>query len=158
MFVEWRNYAAESSKAVRDFNVARDWSDASILSIWWQGHDNNIDEGWYVELSDGVKTDVVSYEGDESLNSTGWNEWLIALEGFDINISSVVSLRIGFNGSDQIAQNGNIIRIDDIRLYQPQCLEVPLGDLNGDCRVDIEDLAILSQNWLVDNMWPSVGQ
>jgi hypothetical protein len=30
------------------------------------------------------------------------------------------------------------------------CEDPPLGDLNGDCRVDALDLAILSENWLVD--------
>lgn len=30
------------------------------------------------------------------------------------------------------------------------CPEPPAGDLNGDCRVDFQDLAILMSNWLLD--------
>jgi hypothetical protein len=33
------------------------------------------------------------------------------------------------------------------RLYCPQ---PPVGDLNGDCRVDFTDLALMMSNWLVD--------
>ena len=30
------------------------------------------------------------------------------------------------------------------------CEDPPVGDLNGDCRADSLDLAMLSDNWLVD--------
>ncbi len=34
------------------------------------------------------------------------------------------------------------------------CAAVYAGDINGDCRVDLADLAILSQHWLVDGSGP----
>ena len=33
----------------------------------------------------------------------------------------------------------------------PVCETVVAGDINGDCRVDWQDLAILSRHWLADN-------
>lgn len=30
------------------------------------------------------------------------------------------------------------------------CEKPPLGDINGDCRVDLEDISILASNWLLD--------
>ena len=30
------------------------------------------------------------------------------------------------------------------------CKKAPVGDLNGDCRVDFSDFAIMASNWLVD--------
>lgn len=36
----------------------------------------------------------------------------------------------------------------------PQCLLKPLGDLNGDCKVDFTDFAILSSHWMECNLNP----
>ena len=37
--------------------------------------------------------------------------------------------------------------IDNIAGY---CLFAPQGDMNGDCRVDLLDLALLAGNWIID--------
>ena len=34
--------------------------------------------------------------------------------------------------------------------FRISCPEPPVGDLNGDCRVDFTDLALMMSNWLLD--------
>ena len=44
------------------------------------------------------------------------------------------------------------IDIDDIRLFDtPGCSPLPAADVNGDCIVDMGDLAILAEEWLREN-------
>ena len=44
--------------------------------------------------------------------------------------------------------------IDDIWLIKlPDCPDAPVGDVNGDCKVDLLDLAIMSSNWLEGTVW-----
>ena len=38
--------------------------------------------------------------------------------------------------------------------YRPICYPELKGDLNGDCVVDLADLAILTSEWLDSNYWP----
>ena len=40
-------------------------------------------------------------------------------------------------------------------VYVGQCTEPPAGDLNGDCRVNLKDLALLAVDWLVCHLEPA---
>jgi hypothetical protein len=61
-------------------------------------------------------------------------------------LTSVTSLTIGIKG----AGSSGTVYIDNIRLYPSRCLPGTelAGDLNGDCVVDEDDLAIITDNWL----------
>lgn len=76
---------------------------------------------------------------DTSITLTAPGEYVLRLEAFDGE----------YSGSDTVT----------INVYNDRCQAarslpdyVPLvGDLNGDCRVDDLDLALLNENWLKDN-------
>jgi len=54
-----------------------------------------------------------------------------------------------YSGSDTVTIN---VYNDNCEATQSLPDYVPLvGDLNGDCRVDEADLALLEENWLQDN-------
>ncbi len=54
-----------------------------------------------------------------------------------------------YSGSDTVTIN---VYNDSCQAAQSLPDYVPLvGDLNGDCRVDEADLALLEENWLQDN-------
>ncbi|MCK4999905.1 MAG: hypothetical protein KAS23_10225 [Anaerohalosphaera sp.] len=47
---------------------------------------------------------------------------------------------------------GQSVISNNAELEIGNCLGIPPGDINGDCRVDLLDFALLSQNWLVNNL------
>ena len=86
---------------------------------------------------DAVITDPSAEDTSITLAATG--EYVLQLEAFDGE----------YTGSDTVT----------IKLYNDSCQAaqslpdyVPLvGDLNGDCKVDDADMALLQENWLKDN-------
>jgi TolB protein len=88
---------------------------------------------------------------------------------FGYNLSTQTEFVVTDNSASQtfLAISENIVVWQDNRhghydiyatvLYGPdvpQCLSTPRGDLNGDCKVDFQDLAIFTQSWLECNLDP----
>jgi T5SS/PEP-CTERM-associated repeat protein len=76
---------------------------------------------------------------DTNITLTALGEYVFQLEAFDGE----------YSGSDTVTIN---VFSDSCQAAQSLPDYVPLvGDLNGDCRVDEADLALLEENWLQDN-------
>jgi len=76
---------------------------------------------------------------DTSIILTALGEYVLQLEAFDGE----------YTGSDTVTIN---VYNDSCEAAQSLPDYIPLvGDLNGDCRVDDIDLALLEENWLKDN-------
>jgi hypothetical protein len=76
---------------------------------------------------------------DTSITLTALGEYVLQLEAFDGE----------YSGSDTVTIN---VHNDSCQAAQSLPDYVPLvGDLNGDCRVDEADMALLEENWLNDN-------
>jgi len=76
---------------------------------------------------------------DTNITLSALGEYVLQLEAFDGE----------YTGSDSVTIN---VYNDSCEAAQSLPDYVPLaGDLNGDCRVDEEDLALLEENWLRDN-------
>jgi len=76
---------------------------------------------------------------DTSITLTALGEYVLQLEAFDGE----------YTGSDTVTIN---VYNDSCQAAQSLPDYVPLvGDLNGDCRVDEADMALLEENWLKDN-------
>ncbi|UCE46440.1 MAG: discoidin domain-containing protein, partial [Phycisphaerales bacterium] len=134
---------AVTSEATRTFDQAQDWTqfDIKALTFYVHGSEDNVGGQMYIKVND-----VEQAVGVE-LAEASWQEVNIALADFaGVNLESVVSLTIGIGG----ANSSGTAYIDNIRLYPSRCLaETDLqGDVNGDCLVDEEDLAIITDNWL----------
>jgi len=83
-------------------------------------------------------------------------DWNIALKDFSgLDMNSVKKVYIGFgirgnpNPSGTPGGNGRVY-FDDIRLYPPKCVPEhgPVGDLSGNCIVDLADVGIMADEWL----------
>jgi hypothetical protein len=86
---------------------------------------------------DAVITDPSAEDTSITLSALG--EYVLQLEAFDGE----------YTGSDTVTIN---VYNDGCEAAQSLPDYVPLvGDLNGDCRVDEADLALLEENWLQDN-------
>ena len=131
------------SEATRTYDEAQDWtrSEVKALTLYVHGSEDNVGGQMYIKIN-GVEQAITVDLTDES-----WQEVNIDLADFtSVNLESVTSMTIGIKG----AGSSGIVFIDNIRLYPSRCIAAlsPEGDLNGDCIVDEEDLAIITDNWL----------
>jgi hypothetical protein len=91
------------------------------------------------EPSEGAGVIETATAEDTSITLTALGEYVLQLEAFDGE----------YSGSDTVTTN---VYSDSCQAAQSLPDYVPLvGDLNGDCRVDEADLALLEENWLQDN-------
>ena len=86
---------------------------------------------------DAVITDPIAKDTTITLSARG--EYVLQLEAFDGE----------YTGSDTVTIN---VYNDSCEAAQSLPDYLPLiGDLNEDCKVDEDDLALLEENWLIDN-------
>jgi hypothetical protein len=103
---------------------------------------------FFIELNDGVNTQSASVFPDTETDGLIVAE--IPVEAFDnIDFTNIQSVAVGTDYGD-IGGNGHY-EIDYIRLYPKTCENYPQADLTGDCRVDFNDFARFSENWLLPN-------
>ncbi len=96
---------------------------------------------WMVvsEPNEGTAVIETAAAEDTSITLTALGEYVLQLEAFDGE----------YSGSDTVTIN---VYSDSCQAAQSLPDYVPLvGDLNGDCRVDEADMALLEENWLQDN-------
>jgi hypothetical protein len=91
------------------------------------------------EPNEGAAAIEMATAEDTSVTLTAPGEYVLQLEAFDGEYAGSDTITINvYNDSCQAARS-----LPD---YEPL-----VGDLNGDCRVDDLDLALLRENWLRDN-------
>ncbi len=91
------------------------------------------------EPAEGAAVIETATAEDTNITLTELGEYVLQLEAFDGEYSGSDTVTINvYNDSCEAAQS-----LPD---YEPL-----VGDLNGDCRVDEADLALLEANWLKDN-------
>ncbi|MBN1359244.1 MAG: LamG domain-containing protein [Sedimentisphaerales bacterium] len=115
---------ATSSEAKRTFAGSQDWTlgGATTLALYFYGDpDNNPAEPMWVRLTDqSGKSGTVTYgtgtaEGTDNQAIAAWHEWSIPLSRFDVNLTRVASMTIGFGGTGP--RSSGMMLFDDIRLY-----------------------------------------
>jgi hypothetical protein len=145
------------SEAACMFDPPQDWSgmDAKSLELFFYGMQKNHVEGRLsLSLSDGDVNVVVPYEGDaNNILEPRWHPWRINLSSLsNIDLSRIESITIGFHNisNEPLSYSSGTIYIDSISLYGARCFEEnsPVGDINGDCIVDIIDFDEMIYNWL----------
>jgi len=91
------------------------------------------------EPNEGTAVIETATAEDTSITLAELGEYVLQLDAFDGE----------YSGSDTVTINAYS---DSCQAAQSLPDYVPLvGDLNGDCRVDEADLALLEENWLKDN-------
>jgi hypothetical protein len=148
------------SEAKLTLSNTRDWTEENVeaLSLWFYGDSANAPEQMYLVVASSTGTFVViPYAGDAGdLKKAAWQEWNIDLREFSnagLNLADVDSIAIGFGNRNnpQIGGSGKMY-FDDIRLYRARCVSAilkPDADLSGNCIVDIADVEIIANNWLI---------
>jgi len=73
------------------------------------------------------------------------------ITGTFANASSTIAFD---RGTFDVVYTGTSVALTNFR-SETSCPDKPLGDLNGDCRVDLLDLSLMAQNWLQCNLIPA---
>jgi hypothetical protein len=162
MRFEYQNqYDPYLTEATRTLDSVQDWTANGVkaLSLTFRGEDSNVEQLFYIRLEDSAgKTGKVDHPYRYAVQSEQWQEWDIALEQFagaGVNLAAVKKITIGFGDgtkSDQALEDRDVVYIDNVRLCPARCFNVEqvnlTGDVNGDCVVDLRDLAIMAEGWL----------
>jgi len=167
MRFEFQNqYEPYFTEATQTFNSPQDWTAQGVeaLSLLFVGDDENVEHLMYLKLEDAAGHSFkAEHPYTYACQSELWREWTVALGQFSdggVDLGSVKKIAIGFgNGttsSGQEVEDRDAVYIDQIRLCPARCFNVEQldlrGDINGDCKVDIEDLVIMMDNWLNEGL------
>jgi hypothetical protein len=147
------------TEASRTFDSPQDWTryGTKALSLDFRGDDANVEQPMYIKLQDAAGiTRMVTHPYTYAVQSETWHEWSIALEEFTgLNPAAISKITIGFGdgtNSGQELEDHDVVYIDHVRLCPERCFNTEKanlsGDVNGDCVVDFQDLAIMGQGWL----------
>jgi len=118
----------------------------------------------YVAVQDAAGNMAIVFNEDpNAVQKTSWDEWNIDLRDFNdagVNLTSVKYLYLGFgvrcNMYPGTPGGQGVVVFDNIRLYPPRCLGEPgyrqPGDLTGDCVVNLDDLDLMTDAWLMQDL------
>jgi hypothetical protein len=166
MRLEYQNqYEPCFTEATHTFATAQDWTRDGVKALslffagYWTDAEQNVEQPMYIKLEDNSeKSGKVVHPYTHAVQSQSWREWTIALEDFgDINLTAIRKITIGVgdgtdSGQDKQTRDRDYVFIDNIRLCPPRCFNVEqvdlTGDANGDCVVDLNDLAVMADGWL----------
>ncbi len=145
--------AVETEESTASFSPEyKYWSSDGIkvLSMYVAfAHDSVADVK--VTLNDGVNSSSSVYRYSELGWNGQWNEVNFVLSDFvGIDLGNIELVTVAATG----AVGTGRVYIDDLKLNISRCMAELKGDLNGDCAVDLSDIAKMASEWQVDNNWP----
>ncbi|TKJ33560.1 MAG: hypothetical protein CEE38_20595 [Planctomycetes bacterium B3_Pla] len=111
--------ANKTSEATLTLVYPRDWTEEGVtkLSLWFRGATGNAADRMFIALN-GIA--VVYHDDPATTQITGWNEWVIDLTAFGVNLTNVNSISIGVGTKNAPSPSGGAgsMYFDDIRLIR----------------------------------------
>jgi len=107
----------KTSEATLTLVWPRDWTAEGVtkLSLWFRGDSGNAAERMFIALGNAV----VYHDDPAATQIAGWNEWVIDLAAFGVNLANVNTITIGFGTKNSPAAGGaGQMYFDDIRLVR----------------------------------------
>jgi hypothetical protein len=154
--------SSNNTSAINETVFSNISTTGSVTGVW-QSQDvgilSNDPEPLYVAVANNTGTPAVVYHDDPNAARLDvWTEGNIDLKEFadqGINLIDVNSIAIGLGDRNNPQAGGSgTMYFDDIRLYVPRCvpeLVKPAGDFSNNCIVDMADLEIMAENWLLSD-------
>ena len=96
----------------------KDWTEEGVtkLSLWFRGNSANAAERMFVALNGNA---VVYHDDPAATQLTGWNQWVIDLAAFGVDLTNVNAITIGIGTKNSPAAGGTgTMYFDDIRLVR----------------------------------------
>jgi hypothetical protein len=138
----------------RQFVLPRDWTVEGFtsLSVLIRGQADNAPGQFYVRLEDADGGVSVQRVPDAGVVRQGiWQHVNFDFSTFQgVDLTCVSKIRLGVAS----ATGEGALRIDTIRLNPVTC-DMLQGDFDGDCRIDVNDLALLAAHWLECGLYPA---
>ena len=131
-------------------------NDLKSMDISFMGSESNSNEPVFVTLSDGVNSATIlsASASQQSTWHIDYAEFVQANSNLDLTNIRSVSLGVGDKTNPQSGGSGTM-QFGLIALYEKRCWGNPAADMTGDCIVDFYDIAVFSQQWLSDSLWPN---
>ncbi len=111
--------ANKTSEATLTLVYPLDWTEEGVtkLSLWVRGSSSNAADCIYVALNGPA---VIFHDDPAATQLTGWNEWVIDLAAFGVDLTNVNSITIGIGTENVPAPDGGTgtMYFDDIRLIR----------------------------------------
>ena len=111
--------AGKTSDATLTLVWPRDWTADGVtkLSLWVRGNSGNASDKMYVALNGAA---VIYHDDPAATQLSGWNEWVIELATFGVDLTNLSSITIGIGTKNAPAHDGGAgtMYFDDIRLYR----------------------------------------
>ncbi len=130
--------------------VTGDWQYSDI------GIQSNVPDEMFITLQDGTGVQQ-TYSNDDpnAILTETWTELNVPLSEFaGLGMSDVASITLGIGAPGGGGSGGSgIVYFDDVRLYGSRCfpdIVKPTADFSNNCVVDLPDLEILSDDWLIE--------
>jgi hypothetical protein len=108
----------KTSEATLTLVWPRDWTEEGVtkLSLWVRGSSGNAADRIYVALNG---TAVVYHDDASATQLSGWNEWVVDLAAFGVDLTNVNTITIGIGTKNSPAAGGTgTMYFDDVRLYR----------------------------------------
>jgi len=96
----------------------RDWTAEGVtkLILWFRGNVANAADRMFVALNG---TSLVYHDDASATQTTGWNQWLIDVAAFGVDLTNVNTVTIGLGTKNSPATGGaGTMYFDDLRLYR----------------------------------------
>jgi hypothetical protein len=110
----------KTSEATLTLVSPRDWTAEGVttLSLWFRGNTSNAADRVFVALNG---TAVVYHDDASATQLSGWNEWVIDLAAFGVDLTNVNSITIGVGDKNVPAAAGGTgtLHFDEITLRKP---------------------------------------
>jgi hypothetical protein len=113
------NNAGMTSEATLTLVSPRNWTQEGVtkLSLWFYGDPANAADRIFVALNG---TAVIYHDDASATQLAGWNEWVIDLAAFGVNLTNVntITIGVGTKNLPNAAGGQGTLYFDDIRLMR----------------------------------------
>ncbi|HRU15692.1 MAG TPA: hypothetical protein P5017_08245 [Anaerohalosphaeraceae bacterium] len=147
-----------------DLGETKDLSGYDEISLWLYRYAENTPEDLLFLKFVGPDMEIQAEQwitGDGSVSEPAgqWARWVVDPNSLlgpygegtadEDNVKAVRFLLIGTGSSDRSDERSGRIDIDELMFVRyPVCSGLPAADVNKDCKVDLEDLFVLVEEWM----------
>jgi cyclophilin family peptidyl-prolyl cis-trans isomerase len=93
----------------------------------------------------------IAYSSSEPYRKVGYCVFGKVISGMNVVDTIAAVTTATENSNEDVPVNDIIIKKATVTLNAPVCAQKLVGDIDGDCNIDLADFAIMSENWLLCN-------